>query len=175
MQPQRGGLYLDVACSNGLYARALARVMGAQTGHVIGIDHAWPMLVDARRRAIHAGLRISYIRAEAQTLPVQHASAAGVVIGGSLNEIGDLDTCLDEVRRVLHEDGRFVAMTLTQARTAGGKALQRAMASGGIQFWSVRELLKRFADHHLAVSEHEAYGIVLFTSHGSAKMEDRQR
>jgi hypothetical protein len=37
IEPRRGGLYLDVACSNGLYARALARMLGAAPGHVVGV------------------------------------------------------------------------------------------------------------------------------------------
>lgn len=163
MQPDRGGLFLDVACSNGLYARALTRAMRHAPGHVVGIDHSLVMLRDARQRARLAGLRISYVRAEAQALPIASGHAAGVVIGGSLNEIGDLDECLHETRRVLASDGRFVAMTLVQAKTWLGRIVQRALAPGGIQFWPAQTLCTVFAQHGLPTARTERTGIVLFT------------
>lgn len=159
----RGGLVIDVACSNGLYARALARAMRPSTGHVAGIDHALPMLREARQRARAAGVRVSYLRASAQALPFASSAAQGVTIGGSLNEIGDLDACLREVHRVLTEDGRFVAMTLLAAQGVVGRVVQMAMAPGGIAFWPREELLARFRTAGLRPEHDQQYGIVLFT------------
>lgn len=161
--PQRGGLYVDVACSNGLYARALTRAMRGSAGHVVGVDHALPMLAEARRRARAAGLRISYLRAEAQRLPIADGAAQGAVIGGSLNEIGDLDGCLDEIRRSLAPDGRYVAMTLTTAATPAGRALQLMLGDGGIRFWTPDQLERRFLLHGLRTVGRWVYGGVLFT------------
>jgi ubiquinone/menaquinone biosynthesis C-methylase UbiE len=162
MRTPRGGLYLDVACSNGLYARALARTMRGADGHVAGVDHSLPMLAQAWRLARDAGLRISYLRARAQALPIAAGQAAGVAIGGSLNEIGDLDTCLAEVRRTLRSDGRYVAMTLARAASAYGRLFQRLLGPGGIQFWSADELEARFARHGLRAVERQQYGLVMF-------------
>ncbi len=159
----RGGLVIDVACSNGLYARALARAMRPFTGHVVGIDHALPMLREARQRARAAGVRVSYLRASAQALPFASNVAQGVTIGGSLNEIGDLAACLREVRRVLVDDGRFVAMTLLAAQGVVGRAVQMALAPGGIAFWSREELLTQFRTAGLRLERSEQYGIVIFT------------
>jgi SAM-dependent methyltransferase len=161
-EPGRTGVFLDVACSNGLYARALARTMHT-TSHVLGIDHSGPMLAEARRRALAAGLRITYIRASAQSLPVASAAIAGVTIGGSLNEIGNLDACLAEVRRTLTPGAPFVAMTLTRAETAPGRALQALLDSGGVVFWTPDELIADFARHGLHVEHREQHGLVLFT------------
>lgn len=163
-QAERGGLALDVACSNGLYARALTRARGSAPGHVIGIDHARPMLEEARRLARRAGLRITYARAKAQALPVAAGAAQIVTIGGSLNEIGDLDACLAEVHRALAADGRFVAMTLARAATPVGRAIQRLMGVAGVDFWTAQELTEAFARHRLRTLRREQYGIVLFTS-----------
>jgi len=159
----RGGLVIDVACSNGLYARALARAMRPFTGHVVGIDHALPMLREARQRARAVGVRVSYLRASAQALPFASSAAQGVTIGGSLNEIGDLVACLREVRRVLVDDGRFVAMTLLAAQGVVGRAVQMALAPGGIVFWSREELLAQFRTAGLRLERSEQYGIVIFT------------
>jgi SAM-dependent methyltransferase/uncharacterized protein YbaR (Trm112 family) len=159
---QRGGLYLDVACSNGLYARALARTL-AGSGQIAGVDHSMPMLVEARRRARAARLRISFVRAKAQALPVAAGAAAGIAIGGSLNEIEDVDGCLAEARRVLAGDGRFVTMTLTNANSPAGCALQGLVGTGGIQFWSPDELVRLFERYDLRTLGRWQYGVVVFT------------
>jgi len=161
-QPARGGLYFDIACSNGLYARALARNLRGAAGHVAGIDHSLPMLAQARRFAHTAGLRISYLRAEAQALPIASGLAAGVTIGGSLNEIGDLGGCLAEVRRALAPGGRYVAMTLARAATPSGRALQRLLAPGGIHFWRSDELVSHMARAGLRALERQQHGLVMF-------------
>jgi SAM-dependent methyltransferase/uncharacterized protein YbaR (Trm112 family) len=162
IEPRRGGLYLDLACSNGLYARALARMIGGGPGQAVGIDHSLPMLRQARRYARDAGLRISYLRAKAQALPVAAHEAAGVVIGGSLNEIGDLDACLAEVRRTLASDGRYVAMTLARASTRAGRVFQYLMGVGGVVFWTPAELERSFSRHGLRTLARWKYGLVMF-------------
>ncbi len=164
LDPRRGGLYLDVACSNGLYARALDRAMIGAQGHVAAVDHSLPMLLEGRRRARSAGRRVSFIRARAQALPIAPGVAAGVAIGGSLNEIGDLGGCLAEVRRTLADSGRYVAMTLTSAETVAGRVLQSLARRGGIRFWTLDQLVGEFARHRLRTVERRQYGIVAFTS-----------
>jgi SAM-dependent methyltransferase len=168
-EPWRGGLYLDVACGNGLYARALTRAMpnapdgGAKAGHVVALEHAFPMLVQGRKFARAAGLRISFVRARAQALPIATGAASGVVIGGSLNEIGDLDGCLAEARRALANDGHFVAMTLTRAASFVGRMVQGMVGIGGIRFWAPDDLVRRFEQHGFRTIGRWCYGIVLFT------------
>lgn len=173
MAPQRGGLYVDVACSNGLYARAITRAMSGAEGHAVGVDHSFPMLADARGRARQAGLRASYLRAKAQSLPLASGAAAGVAVGGSLNEIGDLDRCLAEARRLLAADGRFVAMTLVRARTALGSAVQKLFGPGGVVFWTPDELIGQFTRHGFQTLERQQYGIVLFTRSVVSDQEPR--
>lgn len=164
VEPQRRGLYIDVACSNGLYARALARASAGAGIHILGIDHAMPFLIEARRRACASGLRISYVRAEAQALPVADGQGAGVVIGGSLNEIGDLDASLREVRRVLQATGRFVSMSLVRAASVLGQMFQTGARTGGIVFPSADETAALFERHGLRVVGRWQYGVVLFLS-----------
>lgn len=161
-EPQRGGLWLDIACGNGLYARALARASRGDAV-VVALEHALPMLAQGRRYVRSAGLRVTFVRASAQALPFAPAAAAGAVIGGSLNEIGDLDTCLAEVARVLSPTGRFVAMTLVRGRSKLGRFVQRLLGWGGIVFWSPDELRARMQHHGLQLRSMWRYGIVLFT------------
>jgi SAM-dependent methyltransferase len=163
MAPARPGLYLDVACSNGLYARAIARARAGAPGAVAGIDHAAPMLREARRYALAAGLRISFVRARAQALPFAAGVAGGYAMGGSLNEIGDARACLRELRRVLAHDGRAVLMSLVRATTPAGRALQLALGSGGLQFPTPEEHNHMLREAGLRLVGQWRYRVVLFS------------
>ena len=85
---ERGGRYLDLGCSAGLYTRSLARELGDK-GEVVGIDISPSMLKEATRRARKIGARPSFTRADAHNLPFADASFSGAVCGGTLNELGD--------------------------------------------------------------------------------------
>ncbi|MEI8308395.1 MAG: methyltransferase domain-containing protein [Chloroflexales bacterium] len=161
--PDRGGLFIDVACSSGLWARAIERARRGVVGHALGIDHSLPMLRQARRFALASGLRISYVRAKAQALPVRSGSAAGLTMGGSLNEIGDANTALTELRRALAPGGRCVMMGLVQATTAPGRTLQNVLRVGGVAFWPLSELNRRLAVAELRLRAQWQYGVVVFS------------
>jgi ubiquinone/menaquinone biosynthesis C-methylase UbiE/uncharacterized protein YbaR (Trm112 family) len=163
LAPQRGGLYIDIACSNGLYARALGQAVGERGGAVIGIDHALPMLQEARASARRAGFAISYVRASAQALPFSHAAAAGVAMGGSLNEIGDAPQALREMRRVLAADGRGALMNLVRSASTAGAALQSLFALGGIDFWPLPMLNEALAQAGFRVVRQEQHGVVVLS------------
>ncbi|NOK63117.1 MAG: methyltransferase domain-containing protein [Chloroflexi bacterium AL-W] len=175
INPQEGGLYLDLACSNGLYARALTQAMGTANGHVIGIDHALPMLREARKRARQAQLRISYIRAEVQKLPIMSNASQGVVMGGSLNEIGDIETCVQEMRRTLVSHGRFAMMCLTQAISQHGKIVQSLLSTGGIVFYKLADLQALFERYGLHIQTYTQNGIVLLFHGNSTTIENDNR
>jgi SAM-dependent methyltransferase len=132
LEPQRGGLVLDVACSTGLYARACALV--APRSVVVAVDHSAAMLRETQRYARRAGLRISCMRAAAQALPFRTGVVSAYGIGGSLNEVGDVAGMLSEARRLLDADGRFVSMHLLRATSIWGRVLQRLVSGGGIIF-----------------------------------------
>jgi ubiquinone/menaquinone biosynthesis C-methylase UbiE len=163
LAPQRGGLYVDIACSNGLYARAIAQALGERPGHVIGIDHSLPMLRQARRFAQPRGQRISYVRAKAQQLPFADEQASGLAMGGSLNEIGDQLGSLREVHRVLAPAGRFAMMNLVQAERRRGRVLQRALSSGGLRFWPLERLNRYLDASGLQLVAQWRYRVVVFS------------
>lgn len=161
--PEGGGLIVDVACSNGLYARALERARGGAAGHVIGVDHAMPMLRQARAYARSEGLRISYVRAKAQALPFAPGAAAAVAMGGSLNEIGDADAALRELRRVLGPGGRCALMCLVRGETGAGQALQGLLGLGGVNFLPLDELNTGLAAAGLRLRAQWRHRVVVFS------------
>lgn len=138
-RPERGGIYLDIGCSAGLYARNLARSL-RDDGDVIGIDISPSMLKEAARRARAAGATPSFARADAENLPFADGSFSGAVCGGSLNEIEDPARALRETARALAPGGRLAVMGILRARTMRGRRLQNLLSTGGIKFFETDEL-----------------------------------
>ncbi|MEZ5236658.1 MAG: class I SAM-dependent methyltransferase [Acidimicrobiales bacterium] len=114
-------LAVDVACSEGLYGRHLAHA-GAEV-HLL--DHSRPFLRKALRRCREEGVadRVVAVRALAQHLPYADGTVDIVVMGGSLNEIGDQRAALAEMARVLRPGGRLFLLSLVAAGRAGGQGL----------------------------------------------------
>lgn len=138
---ERGGRFLDLGCSAGLYTRTLARKL-EDTGEIVGIDISPSMLKEAARRAstIKPAARPSLARADAGRLPFADGSFAGAVCGGSLNEFADPARVLRETRRVLEPGGRLAIMGILRSRTTRGLRLQRFLSTSGIRFFEQDEL-----------------------------------
>ena len=141
----RGGRYLDLGCSAGLYARTLARTLG-DSGEAVGVDISPSMLKEATRRARKIGARPSFARADAHNLPFIDASFSGAVCGGTLNELGDPASALRETRRILEPGGRLAVMGILRARSSRGRRLQRFLSIGGVRFFDPDEL-RSLLDH----------------------------
>lgn len=139
--PQTSRTIVDVACSNGLYARALAD--SHPQAQIIGIDRSLPMLRQAVARAQALQLPISYVRADARALPLVSASIDAVVIGGSWNEMEALPTVFKEMARISAPQARLVAMALTQSPRPVGKFMQRLLSAGGTQFFDPTTLAQQ--------------------------------
>jgi 2-polyprenyl-3-methyl-5-hydroxy-6-metoxy-1,4-benzoquinol methylase len=130
MKPSPEQVFVDVACSEGLYARTLA-----QSGAVVfAVEHSVPMLRKVVKRS--GSLPVIAVQAVAQHLPFATNKTDGVVIGGSFNEIGDRAAAVTEMTRITRVGGTVFSMHLNQARTAGGRFLQGALKPNGIVFAS---------------------------------------
>lgn len=104
----RGRHVLDVACGQGLAARALAARGPAST---TGIDSSRQLIARARQHEREHPLGIRYLVADARSLrPVAAASVDLAVCQLALMDISDLDRTLRAVRRVLVPGGHFVAV-----------------------------------------------------------------
>lgn len=158
----RGGRYLDLGCSVGMYTRNLAAKLGS-SGDVVGIDISPSMLKEAARRARRKrGTFPSLARADAANMPFRDASYAGAVCGGSLNEFGDPARVLRETRRVLEPGGRVAIMGILKAQTSRGRRLQRFLSIGGVRFFE-REEVKSMLDHAgFDPDQLEIWGLIFF-------------
>jgi SAM-dependent methyltransferase len=158
---ERGGRYLDLGCSAGLYTRSLAVKLG-DSGDVVGIDISPSMLKEAARRARRLGVAPSFARADAENLPFANASFTGAVCGGSLNEFGDPARTLRERRRVLEPGGRVAIMGILKAQTSRGRRLQRFLSTGGVRFFEPEEVLSLLDHAGLEPDPLQTYNVVFF-------------
>jgi SAM-dependent methyltransferase len=161
VQVERGGCYLDLGCSAGLYTRSLAARLG-ERGDVVGVDISPSMLKEASRRARKLAVAPSFARADAENLPFADASFAGVVCGGSLNEFGDPARTLRERRRVLEPGGRVAIMGILKAQTSSGRRLQSFLSKGGVRFFEPEEVLSLLDHAGLEPDPLQIYNIVFF-------------
>ncbi len=159
----RGGLYLDLGCSAGMYTRRLAAKLGNR-GDVLGIDISPSMLKEAARRAHKIGVTPSLARADAGNLPFADASFDGTVCGGSLNEFGDPARTLRERRRVLVPGGRVAIMGILKARGTGGRRLQRLLSVGGVRFFEPEEVTSLLDHAGLEPEPLRIYGVAFFAA-----------
>lgn len=160
---ERGGCYLDIGCSAGLYTRELARRLDA-TGDIIGVDISPSMLKEAARSSSSAKptAQPSLVRADAGRLPFADESFAGAVCGGTLNELADPARALSETRRVLAPGGRLAIMGILKAQTTKGKRLQSFLSTGGIQFFAPGDLESLLSNAGFQLDPLETYGAVFF-------------
>ncbi len=103
-----------------LLANARGRVLeiGVGTGlslahyppgvELIGVDPSEPMLRRARRRAVELGREVALVEAPAEALPFEDESFDTVVSLAVLCTVDDPSRALQEIRRVLRPEGRFV-------------------------------------------------------------------
>ena len=154
--PGPGRCMLDVACSEGLYARALARAGSP----VIAVDHSMVFLEKLRTRCERENLSVLPVRALAQHLPVANHMMAGVGMGGSLNEIGDAAQAVAEIARVLHADGHFFSMHLLRSHTWKGRGAQLLAGPAGIKFPTLSGTHQLLRDGGLVATKVRTDGVV---------------
>src|SRR5215218_6165667 len=161
VRPARGGRYLDLGCSAGLYTRSLSSNL--DSGAVVGIDISPSMLREAARRARGIGANPSFVRANAKYLPFLDASFTGAVCGGTLNEFGDPARVLRETSRVLEPGGRLAIMGILLAGTPRGRRVQRILSAGGIRFFDPDELQSLLDHAGFEPDPPRTYGPVFFS------------
>ena len=161
VEASRDGLYLDLGCSAGLYARGLEAKLGG-TGNVIGIDISPSMLREAARRTKRSGVSTSFARADAENLPFASGVFAGAVCGGSLNEFGEPARTLRERWRVLAPNGRVAIMGILKAKTSRGRRLQRFLSTGGVRFFEPKEVTNLLNHAGFEPDPLEIHGAVFF-------------
>jgi SAM-dependent methyltransferase len=101
-----GERVLDVGCGGGLDALVAAMAVGPR-GEAVGVDMTPEMVERAREAASASGLRVRFLQAEAEALPLAGASFDAVLSNGCLNLSPRKPQVLAEAFRVLRPGGRL--------------------------------------------------------------------
>lgn len=162
----RSGTYLDLGCSAGLYTRGLSLVADELPGEsdIVGIDIAPSMLREAARRSLDAGTAPSFARANAHDLPFKDSSFAGVVCGGTLNELGDPALVLRECARILKPGGKMAIMGILKSAKMRGGALQLLLSTGGVRFFTHEGVDSLLYEAGFEVESVQEHGAVFFAT-----------
>lgn len=115
VQPNPGGLALDVACGTGGLTRELARYPFRR---VVGADFTPGMLRVATRQPPdpRATARIDWLTADGLALPFAADTFDCITIGFGLRNYGDLRQGLAELLRVARPGGRVACLECTPLR-----------------------------------------------------------
>jgi ubiquinone/menaquinone biosynthesis C-methylase UbiE len=157
----RGASVLDLACGQGIAARALA---AAGAGAVTGVDLSAEMIAHARRHEAAEPLGIRYLVDDARSLPALTGDAFDLVTCQlALMDIPDLPAVLAGVARALRHRGAFVfvighpCFLAPDAQTITGKDGMPARVVGDYlteRFWRSQnpEGVRRVGNHHRTLS-----------------------
>jgi SAM-dependent methyltransferase len=107
---------LDVGCGNGAYERALAN--RGHRGPRVAVDLSPGMLVHVTDAAV--------VLADVQALPFSEESFDLILAPHMLYHVPDIEVAAREIRRVLHPEGLFVAVTNSVANLQELRALVEA-------------------------------------------------
>lgn len=140
LDPGEGQIVVDVACSEGLYARHLA----ASGAIVFAVDHSLPFLRAAQRRATAAGVVVLPVQAVAEGLPFSDRSVDATSLGGSLNELEDQPVAVGELGRITKAGGATFDMSLVHSPSRIGRFFQRLFGPGGVVAFSAPETVEMY-------------------------------
>jgi len=106
LQAQPGQRALDIGCGPGLTTQALARAVG-DTGQVLGVDIAAPMLTIARQRCASLP-QVRFELCDVNALPCADGSMDIALASQVYEYVEPIDAALRELARVIRPGGRAV-------------------------------------------------------------------
>lgn len=116
---------LDVATGTGKLALRAASLVGPD-GEVVGLDASGEMLAKARRAGLRGGgARLTWVQADALSLPFADSSFDVVTIGFGLRNLPDVAAGLRELARVTAPTGRLVVLEIAEPSGGPGAILFR--------------------------------------------------
>jgi ubiquinone/menaquinone biosynthesis C-methylase UbiE len=108
LEPQPGERVLEIGPGTGYYTVDLAGWVGPD-GRVEIFDIQQEMLDRSMERARERGIsNVHPTRGDARSLPYEDDSFDAAILTGTLGEIPDGDSALDEINRVLKPGGRLI-------------------------------------------------------------------
>ena len=114
---KRGGRALDVCCGTGDFAFELARRVG-DDGEVVGVDFSAPMIDLARKKSARGRWgNVSFIVANACSIPFEESSFDCVTVGFGLRNVADVGEALREMARVTKPGGTVISLEISRVES----------------------------------------------------------
>ncbi len=123
---------LDAGCGEGDF---LAQIRGSEShGILIGVDVNKTSLAKARAKALGGGWseRAVFILGDMGMIPLRDATADAIVFRGLLHHLGDINSALDDARRVLARDGFLFIQDGTQMSREDFEEMNKALHQKGL-------------------------------------------
>jgi ubiquinone/menaquinone biosynthesis C-methylase UbiE len=111
-----GATVLDLGCGAGLDSLIAAQRVGAD-GQVVGIDFSDSMLARARQGAAMLGVAVTFLRGDAEQLPLESAAVDVALVNGIFNLNRARTQIFRELTRVVQPGGRVDAAELVLRET----------------------------------------------------------
>lgn len=102
--PLASGRVLEIGCGSGLNLPLYTD----QVQHVFGLEPSAYLRGKAEEWVAAAPFAVDFIDASAEAIPLESDSVNTVVSSWTLCSIPDIEASLQEIRRVLRPDGRFI-------------------------------------------------------------------
>ena len=154
---------LELACGTGLLSVKIAPMVK----HLEATDFSEEMIVEAKKKTHSSKLHFSV--QDATQLPYAPETFDAVIISNALHIMPDPKTALDNIRRVLRDNGIMIAPIFTAAGSFGGRLRIRIMEMSGFHVfhkWVPEEYLSFLNDSGFIVTNHtepyEKKGFSLF-------------
>lgn len=143
---------LEIATSTGLIARSVA----GDCGSIIATDFSEKMIVRAKMHGTPSNLLWDVQDANYLTYPDESFDA--VIIVNALEAMGDVETVLEQARRVLNPEGVLIAPNPVKTGSLSHKAASAVkgfMGYGPAAAWTHEEYLQLFEDNGFRVVRDE--------------------
>lgn len=157
LEPENGSVYLDVGCSTGVYARAIA--MEKTESRIVLMDYSLPMLRKARAYTEKLSNQMAYVQCDAAEMPFPDHSFDGLVMGGTLNELTEPVLVLREMARILKYGKSVVIMHLVKHRPRE-TLVQRMMEKGGVWIAGTDVVDQMFRESGFTILDSRMEGIM---------------
>lgn len=124
-----GETVADIGCGIGYFTLPAARIVG-EGGRVYAVDYSAEMLEDAKKAAAENNItNIEFYKSDEYDFKLKSNSVTYCFICIVLHEIDDLHSFIREVRRVLVDGGKMVAIEWKKKDENWGPAPERQLKS----------------------------------------------
>lgn len=158
---------LELACGTGLLSVKIAPAVK----HLEATDFSQEMIAQAKKKPHSARLHFSV--QDATKLPYAPKTFDAVIISNALHIMPDPEAALDNIRRVLKDDGILIAPTFTAAGSLGGRMRIRIMELSGFRVfhkWTSESYLAFLRENGFEIQRSDVFGGMLTLTYAEARI-----